>query len=209
MVNPFSSASPLWVRVLVWLILASIVAAVFFGLLGRVGSVESASAASTCPSYVLVSNPVTGGTSVVDRCADGVLASTESENTITATASSASYGNCRTATRKRKAKNDLGWVMFWAKLEKYWCWKNGKVTYHPSTSFTHATTTFGRAIGYDDAGTIDKGTWNATDGSYSHSWGTAKFKQGVPIPVIGGFLQLHDYNIRVDIYGYGGGAVSY
>jgi len=124
-------AQPLWLRVLIWAFVVWLAYLILVVLLGLPGPdrVERAEAATSCPSYVLVTNPTTGGTYIADACADGLEVSTVTEASVTAVASSASYGSCRSTWIKKTARNKLGWGLYWVRLEKYWCWKGGKVTF--------------------------------------------------------------------------------
>lgn len=160
---------------------------------------------SSCPSYIFVIDPGTGGTTIVDQCADGDVATVSAANAVTAVASKAGYGSCRQASRKITVKNKLGWSMFWARLTKYWCWRNGVITYHPATQWTHGVTSFGSTMQWDDWSLVDKATWNTSWESYS--WAIQKFKRCLPAPW--GCIKVGDRNIQVNIHGYANGTASY
>jgi hypothetical protein len=205
---------PLWAKIVVgilvlWFVLFMIV--LFLGAFGSTSDAKAATAAAdyTCPIYVAVGDPNTGGTAMVDKCTGGEYVSSGNEgSTATVATASAAYGKCKQVTHQINGKNKTGWTMFWVKLTKFWCWNSkNQITYHPTTSFQGQVTGFGSAMQWDDAGLVDKNSYNPPGKWESFSWGIEKFKRCIPAPW--GCVKVGEKNLESDIHAYGNGSYSW
>jgi hypothetical protein len=119
--------------------------------------------ASSYPASCLRIDPITGGT--YNGC-DGTQLTEVSSYSETATTSS-TYGTC--ATKRHRKNYHLGNIgtVFWAELERHWCWRNGAITYLPATVTRSGVTTLGSSLFWDNDGLQNKytyrdGNWSAT-----------------------------------------------
>lgn len=195
-----SSTTPRWLKILYRVLIVWAVLFVLFLVAGAKAD------AAGCPDYVLVGNPYNGGTEIVDRCVYGTLVS-QSDSVDSSATSASSLGSCRTVTHRVNSRNGVGWTLFWVQLRKYWCWRSSKITYAPTTSFSHAVTSFGSVMQWRDNGQTDKGTNNRPDGWLSQSWGTAHFERCLPTPF--GCFVVGDASKTSWITAFGNGSYSY
>jgi hypothetical protein len=160
-------------------------------------------ATNTCPQYKLVSNPITGGTSVIDLCVDTDVAAVKtSKSGETAAISSATYGKCKTRWVRKITANRSGWDMFSIKMEKYWCYRNGKVTYAPKPVVTFWMASWA-SIAWDKKGVETQNDYYAGDKSWHRSYRTALWKKCVPTAF--GCINIGERRMTTDIYAYGTG----
>lgn len=201
------SSLPLWAKVVLVILVVWFIVFWLWYFLGQAAD-ESDAAITSCPHYVAWGDPKTGGTQMVDQCADGDYASSTADSAVSAVASSAAYGKCRQVAHRYNAKNHLGWVMFWVRLTKYWCWNTkNQITYRPTTKFEAGVTSFGSLMQWDDAGLVAKNTYNPPGRWESFSWGIEKFKRC--LPTVWGCIRTGDKNLESDIHAYGNGAYTW
>lgn len=168
----------------------------------------AAATSGSCPEYIAVVDPNTGGTVIVDRCGPSFDdAGDAGESSATTATADSQFGHCRTVTRRVYGRNSVGWKLIYGYLTKHWCWKNGKVTYRPTTGWDHGVTQLGSIGQWDDVSTVEKNTWNSADGSESYSWATQKFRQCIPSPF--GCIKVGEHNLTARIHAFGDGSYHF